>query len=54
MAPIAPKKEDFKPTEQQTTTLIIIGIYIVVILIFWNVKYLKTILWPFKVKYFIK
>jgi len=48
MAPIV-QKDDFKPTEHQTSTLIIIGVYILVILIFWNVKYLNTILWPFKV-----
>ncbi|ORX60016.1 hypothetical protein BCR36DRAFT_579463 [Piromyces finnis] len=48
MAPIV-DKGDFKPTEHQTTTLVIIGIYIVVILIFWNVKFLSTILWPFKI-----
>ncbi|OUM58726.1 hypothetical protein PIROE2DRAFT_47712 [Piromyces sp. E2] len=47
MAPI--EKGDFKPTDHQTTTLIIIGVYILVILIFWNVKYLSTILWPFKI-----
>jgi len=48
MAPIV-QKDDFKPTEHQTSTLIIIGVYILVILIFWNVKYLNTILWPFKI-----
>ncbi|ORX82501.1 hypothetical protein BCR32DRAFT_267583 [Anaeromyces robustus] len=47
MAPI--QSEDFKPTKSQTTTLVIIAIYFVVILIFWNVKYLNTILWPFKI-----
>lgn len=42
-------KEDFKPTEHQTSTLIIIGVYIIAILFLWNVKYVKTILWPFKI-----
>lgn len=48
MAPIV-QKDDFKPTDNQISTLVILAIYFVIILIFWNVKYLNTILWPFKV-----
>ncbi|RKP10320.1 peptidase M50B-like-domain-containing protein [Thamnocephalis sphaerospora] len=36
------------PNEEQKTTLIIIGVYILAILILWNVPILKTILYPFK------
>jgi len=52
MAPIIERREfkdDLKPTSEQVTKLIIIGVYIVVILVLWNVKYLNTILWPFKI-----
>lgn len=48
MAPIV-QKDDFKPTDNQISTLVILAIYFVIILIFWNVKYLNTILWPFKI-----
>jgi len=52
MAPFIERREfkdDLKPTSEQVTKLIIIGVYVVAILVLWNVKYLNTILWPFKV-----
>lgn len=36
------------PSEKQKLTLIIIGVYIIAILILWNIPYLKLILYPFK------
>lgn len=37
------------PTHTQQVTLGIIGVYVVVIAILWNVPYVRMILWPFKV-----
>lgn len=37
------------PNRTQQITLGIIGVYVVVIAILWNVPYVKMVLWPFKV-----
>lgn len=37
------------PTHTQQVTLGIIGVYVVVIAILWNVPYVRMVLWPFKV-----
>ncbi|KAI8054372.1 peptidase M50B-like-domain-containing protein [Syncephalis plumigaleata] len=47
MAP-QPFTELITPNEDQKTTLILIGVFILAILILWNVPILKTILYPFK------
>ncbi|KAJ6488626.1 peptidase M50B-like-domain-containing protein [Mycena vitilis] len=36
------------PTDTQRTTLIVAGVYIIVIAILWHVPYLKMIIYPFK------
>ena len=43
-------KERLTPTHDQKITLIIIASYTVAILILWNVKYLRELLKPFKVR----
>ncbi|KAK9703988.1 hypothetical protein K7432_010455 [Basidiobolus ranarum] len=45
---MAPTLKDLEPTASQTTTLWIIGGYVVAILILWNAPVLRTILYPFK------
>jgi hypothetical protein len=42
------KPSDLKPTEDQKWKIITIGIMAVAIVILWNVKYLKKVLYPFK------
>jgi hypothetical protein len=37
------------PNHTQQVTLGIIGVYVVVIAILWNVPYVRMVLWPFKV-----
>jgi hypothetical protein len=37
------------PTEDQIKTLWVIGGYAIAILFLWNVPYLRTLLYPFKV-----
>ncbi|CAG8439447.1 6791_t:CDS:2 [Acaulospora morrowiae] len=39
---------DLNPNEDERNTLIIIGVYIIVILIFWNVPKINVILYPLK------
>ncbi|CAG8550800.1 6384_t:CDS:2 [Acaulospora colombiana] len=39
---------DLTPSDDEKKTLIIIGVYIIIIMIFWNVPILKTILYPLK------
>ncbi|KAJ3379127.1 hypothetical protein HDU92_006901, partial [Lobulomyces angularis] len=39
---------NLQPTQEQLKTIYILCAYVVIIGIFWNVKYLKEILYPFK------
>jgi hypothetical protein len=43
-------RRDLTVTDTQKVTLGIIGAYIVVIALLWNLPYIRWVLWPFKVR----
>jgi len=42
-------RRDLTVTDTQKVTLGIIGAYVVVIALLWNIPYVRNVLWPFKV-----
>jgi len=42
-------QRDLSVNKTQQITLGIIGLYVVVIAVLWNIPYIKGVLWPFKV-----
>ena len=53
MAPITDQDvvDRLKPTEDQKVTLIIIGVYTLVIVVLWKLPVLRYIIYPFKVTF---
>jgi hypothetical protein len=41
--------QQWQPSDSQRTTFIIIAVYTLVILVFWNVRILSTLIFPFKI-----
>ena len=41
-------REDLTPSRRELVTLIVIGVYLVVIAVAWNAPILRSILYPFK------
>lgn len=42
-------RRDLSVNQTQAVTVGIIGVYVVVIALLWNIPYVRNVLWPFKV-----
>ncbi len=45
-------RRDLTVNHTQAVTVGIIGVYVVVIALLWNIPYVRNVLWPFKVRSF--